>query len=89
MDRIKKVEDEEFDYEAYFSLCIADALIDKGYPRIKKEYLNNGVCGSCGHKIGENDAFCVETKYEMRSEWVYPKVSIYCETCSWRNEDKI
>lgn len=83
MEIIKRIDDEDFDYESYYSLCLADALIDKGYSRIKKEYLNNGVCGSCGRKIGENAAFCIETKCEMSSQWVYPKFSIYCEKCSW------
>lgn len=84
MDRIKKVDDEEFDYEAYFSLCFAGVLIDKGYNEVKKECLNNnGNCSGCGCKIEENSAFCVEAKYEIRSEWVYPKFRIYCEKCSW------
>ena len=83
MDRIKKRDDDELDYESFFSLCFADALIDKGYNEVKEEYLNNGICCGCGRLIGENDAFCVETKCEINSQWVNPKFSIYCEKCSW------
>ena len=87
MEKIKKVDDEDFDYEAYYSLCLADELIDKGYSGIKKEYLNNGVCNSCGRKIRKNDAFCIGTKCEEleegNSHWVYPKFQIYCSKCSW------
>ena len=83
MDRIKKMDDEGFDYESYFSLCITDVLIDKGYSGIKKEFLNDGNCCGCGRLIDENTAFCVETKCEIGSKWVYPKFSIYCEKCSW------
>ena len=83
MDKIKKMDNEDFDYESYYLLCFADDLLNKGKAAVKKEYLNDGNCSSCGRQIGENDAFCVETKCEIDTQWVVPKFSIYCEKCSW------